>query len=191
MKYVKMAVSANFGDAFSILIASIFLPFLPIIPIQMLIQDMLYEMSQTMIPYDDVDKDFLKAPKKWDTSDLNVFMNIMGAVSSIVDCIGFLIFWYILGFDGNHATYFQTAWFLEGLISQTMIVHYVRTSKISTFGSIILGIITPYLLHNIKSFHFEIMPASFYLVVIYLLVLYSLIVEIVKKWYINKYHKWL
>ena len=85
-----------------------------------------------------------------------------------------------------------------------MIVHYVRTSKIpfiescankrliiSTFGSIILGIITPYLLHNIKSFHFEIMPASFYLVVIYLLVLYSLIVEIVKKWYINKYHKWL
>lgn len=204
MKYVKMAVSANFGDAFSILIASIFLPFLPIIPIQMLIQDMLYEMSQTMIPYDDVDKDFLKAPKKWDTSDLNVFMNIMGAVSSIVDCLAFLIFWYILGFDGNHATYFQTAWFLEGLISQTMIVHYVRTSKIpfiescankrliiSTFGSIILGIITPYLLHNIKSFHFEIMPASFYLVVIYLLVLYSLIVEIVKRWYINKYHKWL
>lgn len=204
MKYIKMAVSANFGDAFSILVASIFLPFLPIIPIQMLIQDMLYELSQTMIPYDDVDEEFLKTPKKWDTSDLNVFMNVMGLVSSVVDCLAFLIFWFVLGYNNNYASYFQTAWFLEGLISQTMIVHYVRTSKIpfiqsranikliiSTSLTIILGILMPYLLHNIKSFNFEILPLDFYIIVIFLLIIYSLLVEFVKRIYIKKYHKWL
>lgn len=204
MKYIKMAVSANFGDAFSILVASIFLPFLPILPIQTLIQDLLYELSQTAIPFDDVDKEFLMTPKKWDTSDLNVFMNVMGIVSSIVDCIAFLMFWYVLGFNQDKASFFQTAWFVEGLVSQTMIVHYVRTSKVpfiesranprlmaSTFGTIVLGILTPYVLHGIKSFHFEILPFKFYILVIGLLILYSLLVEVVKRLYIQKYHKWL
>ena len=130
MKYMKMALSASFGDCFSVLIASIFLPFLPMIPIQFLLQDLLYDLSQTAIPFDDVDKEFLITPHKWDTSDLKRFMVIMGLVASVIDVVAFLIFYFVLGFNSNNVILFQTAWFIEGVISQTMIVHFVRTSKI-------------------------------------------------------------
>ena len=136
MKYMKMALSASFGDCFSVLIASIFLPFLPMIPIQFLLQDLLYDLSQTAIPFDDVDKEFLITPHKWDTSDLKRFMVIMGLVASVIDVVAFLIFYFVLGFNSNNVILFQTAWFIEGVISQTMIVHFVRTSKIPFIESI-------------------------------------------------------
>ena len=153
IKYMKMALSSDFGDVFSIVIASIFLPFLPLLPIQMLLQDFLYDISQIAIPYDDVDKEFLEKPKKWSTKGISKFMNVMGITSSLIDVLAFLGFWFLFGYNASKETFFQTAWFVECLISETMIIHYVRTAKkpfiesrankwltLGTFGTIILWI---------------------------------------------------
>ena len=205
IKYMKMALSSDFGDVFSIFIASIFLPFLPLLPIQMLIQDFLYDFSQIGIPYDNVDEEFLIKPRKWDTKGLGTFMNVMGPVSSIIDVLAFLAFWFILGYNGAVSeSYFQTAWFVECLISETLIIHFVRTEKVPfvqskanpiltclTMVTIIGTIFTPILLHNIESFHFEIMPPLYYLIVAGLTILYVILVQIVKKIYIKKVGNWL
>ena len=205
IKYMKMALSSDFGDVFSIFIASIFLPFLPLLPIQMLIQDFLYDFSQIAIPYDNVDEEFLIKPKKWDTKGLGTFMNVMGPVSSIIDVLAFLAFWFILGYNSVASeTYFQTAWFVECLISETLIIHFVRTSKIPfveskaspmltrlTLVTSIGTILAPILLHNISSFHFEILPFSYYLIVLTLTALYVVLVQFVKKIYIKRVGEWL
>ena len=204
IKYMKMALSSDFGDVFSIVIASIFLPFLPLLPIQMLLQDFLYDISQIAIPYDDVDKEFLEKPKKWSTKGISKFMNVMGITSSLIDVLAFLGFWFLFGYNASKETFFQTAWFVECLISETMIIHYVRTAKrpfiesrankwltLGTFGTIIGTILTPILLHNIPSFHFEILPLKYYGFVILLLAIYSVLVEIIKKIYIKKNGEWL
>ena len=107
----------------TILIASIFLPFLPLLPIQMLIQDFIVEMSQIGIPYDNVDDEFILKPKKWDTKDLSKFMKIFGIISSITDVCAFIIFWFIFKYNAvEKQSYFQTAWFIECLISETLII---------------------------------------------------------------------
>mgnify|MGYP002544312231 FL=1 len=205
IKYMKMALSADFGDVFSIMIASIFLPFLPLLPIQMLFQDFIYDFSQIGIPYDNVDDEFIKSPKKWNTNGISKYMIVMGITSSIIDVIAFIIFWYVLGYNSiEKASYFQTAWFVECLISETLIIHFVRTSKIPfvqsranpiltalTMVTIIGTIITPILFHNISSFHFEILPPLYYLIVIGLTALYVALVQIVKKIYIKKVGEWL
>ena len=204
-KYMKLAISSDFGDVFSILIASIFLPFLPLLPIQMLIQDFLFQFSQIAIPYDKVDEEYILKPKKWNTKNLGKFMLVMGITSSIIDVIAFLIFWFILGYNSvQYEAYFQTAWFVECLISETLIIHFIRTEKIpfiqskasnilmimSTF-TIIGTIIVPIILRNISEFHFVILPAKFYLIVLALVFAYAVITQFVKKLYIKKYHEWI
>ena len=202
-KYLKMALSSDFGDVFSIVIASLFLPFLPLLPIQMLLQDFLYDISQIAIPYDNVDQEFLAKPKKWNTKDLSKFMNIMGMASSVIDICAFTIFWFILGYNASNPAGFQTAWFVECLISETMIIYFVRSSKsvfesvpdirliIGTLITIIGTILSPILLHSIKTFNFILLPNYYYLYVVLLLILYSSIVLLVKKHYIKKYGDWL
>lgn len=205
IKYMKMALSSDFGDVFSIVISSIFLPFLPLLPIQMLIQDFLYDISQVAIPYDDVDKEFLEKPKKWDTSGLGRFMKVMGITSSVIDVLAFLGFWFLFGYNCEaKQSWFQTAWFVECLISETMIIHYIRTSKmpfvesrpnklllISTIMTIVGTIVTPIILHSVVSFNFVILPLKYYAFVLVLLVVYTVLVQIVKKRYIKKYGEWL
>lgn len=205
IKYMKMALSSDFGDVFSIVISSIFLPFLPLLPIQMLIQDFLYDISQVAIPYDDVDKEFLEKPKKWDTSGLGRFMKVMGITSSVIDVLAFLGFWFLFGYNCEaKQRWFQTAWFVECLISETMIIHYIRTSKIpfvesrpnkllliSTIMTIVGTIVTPIILHSVASFNFVILPLKYYAFVLVLLVVYTVLVQIVKKRYIKKYGEWL
>lgn len=205
IKYMKMALSSDFGDVFSIVISSIFLPFLPLLPIQMLIQDFLYDISQVAIPYDDVDKEFLEKPKKWDTSGLGRFMKVMGITSSVIDVLAFLGFWFLFGYNCEaKQSWFQTAWFVECLISETMIIHYIRTSKIpfvesrpnkllliSTIMTIVGTIVTPIILHSVASFNFVILPLKYYAFVLVLLVVYTVLVQIVKKRYIKKYGEWL
>lgn len=205
IKYMKMALSSDFGDVFSIVISSIFLPFLPLLPIQMLIQDFLYDISQVAIPYDDVDKEFLEKPKKWDTSGLGRFMKVMGITSSFIDVLAFLGFWFLFGYNcETKQSWFQTAWFVECLISETMIIHYIRTSKIpfvesrpnkllliSTIMTIVGTIVTPIILHSVASFNFVILPLKYYAFVLVLLVVYTVLVQIVKKRYIKKYGGWL
>lgn len=204
IKYMKMALSADFGDVFSIMIASIFLPFLPLLPIQMLFQDFIYDFSQIGIPYDNVDEEFITFPKKWNTKGIAKFMIVMGITSSIIDVLAFLIFWHLLGYNSiDKESYFQTAWFITSLITELMIIYNVRTSKgifnsrpskvllSLTLLSSILTIVTPILFHNILSFHFEILSIKFYLYLLSLVILYVLIVSIVKRIYIKKNHEWL
>lgn len=205
MKYMKMALSSNVGNVFSVLIGSIFLPFLPMIPIQILIQNLIYDMSQIAIPFDNVDKEFLVKPKKWDTRDLKHFMNVFGATSSLFDIATFLALWFILGYNSiGKQQFFQTGWFIEGLISQTLIVHFIRTEKIpfiesiahkflllSTGISIALAVIIPYIFSGIKDFNFVILPSSYYIYLVIILLLYAVLVQVVKKIYIKKYNNWL
>lgn len=204
MKYMKMALSADFGDVFSITIAAIFFPFLPLLPIQMLLQDFIYDISQLALPYDNVDKEFLQKPKKWKTKGISKFMKIMGITSSLIDILAFIIFWFILGYNNeSQASYFQTAWFVTCLATELMIIYSVRSSKNTfmkdaspylntlTIVSLILTILTPIILTKISSFHFEVLPPVFYIYLILLILLYFLIVRIIKKIYIKKYGEWL
>ncbi len=204
IKYMKMALSADFGDVFSIMIASIFLPFLPLLPIQMLIQDFIYDFSQIGIPYDNVDDDFLSKPRKWDTKGISRFMKVMGITSSLIDVLSFIIFWYLLGYNSlSTQAYFQTAWFVTCLATELMIIYNVRTSKNAfissassklnflTMISFILTLFAPILLFRVASFNFRILPPIFYLYLIILMIFYFGIVSVIKKVYIKKYNEWL
>lgn len=205
IKYMKLALSSDFGDVFSVMIASIFLPFLPLLPIQMLIQDFVFQFSQIAIPYDNVDIEFIEKPRKWDTKDLGKFMKIMGVISSITDVMAFAIFWYLLGYNSvDKQAWFQTAWFIECIISETMIIYYVRTDKIPSFKSkpsktllllttftIIVTLIVPIVLNGVPNFNYVIMPPIYYLYLVLLTLTYAVIVHFVKKSYIRKNGEWL
>lgn len=205
IKYMKMALSADFGDVFSIMIASIFLPFLPLLPIQMLIQDFIYDFSQIGIPYDNVDKEFLIKPKKWNTNGISRFMKVMGITSSVIDVIAFIIFWYVFKYnDISKQAYFQTAWFVTCLVTELMIIHNVRTSKkpfiessaskpliYLSLLSLVLTITVPIILNNIVSFNFVILPFKFYICLLFLVLLYFLLILVIKKIYIKKNGEWL
>ena len=205
IKYMKMALSGDLGDVFSIMLASIYLPFLPLIPIQMLLQDFIYDFSQLGIPDDNVDAEFLLAPKKWNVKSISRFMIIMGLTSSVIDALSFLLFLFIFKYNNiTMAPYFQTAWFVTCLITELSIIFNIRTSKIPftesnaspklyvlTIFSMVLTIITPILLSKIESFDFVILPASFYICLVALVLLYFLLVLLIKKIYIKKYGEWL
>ncbi|MCH4191690.1 MAG: magnesium-translocating P-type ATPase [Butyrivibrio sp.] len=205
MKYMKMALSGNFGNVFSVLVASIFLPFLPMIPIQMLIQNLIYDFTQIAIPWDNVDSEFMQKPKRWDTRSLSHFMNVLGPVSSVFDVLTFAVLWFVLGYcSADQQVLFQTGWFMEGLISQTLIVHFIRTSKVpfiqscadirmifSSFCGIVAALFVPYVLHPIVSFHFAVMPMGYYGLLVLILLLYATAIEAVKRVYIRKNGEWL
>lgn len=205
IKYIKMALSGDLGDVFSIMLASIFLPFLPLIPIQMLIQDFIYDFSQLGIPDDNVDSEYLKTPRKWDVKGISRFMLIMGLTSSLIDALAFLIFLFIFKYNTiDKASYFQTAWFITCLVTELTIIYNIRTSKIPFMESnaskklniliifsLLLTIIMPIILSPIKSFNFVILPFYFYFILFALVNLYFLLVLLVKKVYIKKYGEWL
>ncbi|MBR6113496.1 MAG: magnesium-translocating P-type ATPase [Bacilli bacterium] len=205
VKYMKLALSQDFGDVFSIMLSSICLPFLPLMPIQMLIQDFIVEISQIGIPYDNVDEEFIKTPKNWDTKDLSKFMRIFGMISSITDIFAFIVFWFIFGYNTvDKQAYFQTAWFVECIISETLIIYYLRTNKFTFFKSnpskvlVTLTLITagctiliPILLSGVSGFNFVTLPINYYTYVVLLVALYSAIVQLVKRMYIRKHNSWL
>ena len=129
IKYIKMAASSNFGNMFSVLGASLFLPFVPMLPIQVLTNNLLYDFSQTAIPTDEVDAEWLKEPRKWAIGELRRFILFIGPVSSIFDYLTFFIMLYVFNSFGNPAL-FHTGWFVESLFTQTLIIHVIRTNKI-------------------------------------------------------------
>ena len=128
-KYIRMGASSNFGNMFSVLGASLFLPFLPMAPIQVLTNNLLYDFSQSAIPTDNVDDDYLSSPRRWDISNIFKFMLVLGPVSSLFDYATFAMMLYIFGAWANPAL-FQTGWFVESLLTQTLIIHIIRTAKI-------------------------------------------------------------
>ena len=203
LKYMKLALSQDFGDVFSILIASIFLPFLPLLPIQMLIQDFIVELSQIGIPYDNVDVSFIKTVRKWDIHSIGRFMVIFGMISSITDIVAFIVFWFVLKYNSiSQQAYFQTAWFIECIVSETLMIFYIRSKSNKesrpsrellylTIITILATIIVPIILSFFIGFNFVILPITYYLYLIGFIILYGIIAQIVKKIYIKKYNEWL
>ncbi len=203
LKYMKLALSQDFGDVFSILIASVFIPFLPLLPIQMLIQDFIVELSQIGIPYDNVDLEFIKKVSTWDIKSISKFMVIFGVISSITDVVAFIVFWYIFKYNNaDMQAYFQTAWFIECIVSETLMIFYIRTKHITksrpsntliilTIMTIVATIVVPMLLSLTTGFNFVMLPPVYYLYLIGFVTLYGVIAQIVKKIYIKKYNEWL
>ncbi|MGD0329421.1 MAG: magnesium-translocating P-type ATPase [Nitrososphaeria archaeon] len=192
MKYIMMGVSSNFGTMFSVAGASLFLNFLPMTAIQILLNNLLYDLSEATIPTDNVDEEYIEKPKKLDISYIRRFMMTMGPVSSIFD---FLTFFLMLEIFKAAVPVFQTAWFVESLVTQTLVVFVLRTRKtpfykskpgkfltISSLSVAAVAFIIPYTpLATI--FNFSPPPLAFYPALAGLIVAYLLLVEVVKKWF--------
>jgi len=131
LKYIKMTASSNFGNVFSVLIASAFIPFLPMLPMQLLVQNLLYDVSQIAIPFDNVDAELLSGPQRWDPAEIGRFMLFFGPISSLFDVTTFGAMWFLFGArTPAQQTLFQSGWFIVGLLTQTLIVHMIRTPKL-------------------------------------------------------------
>ncbi|MBK1896611.1 magnesium-translocating P-type ATPase [Chryseobacterium sp. YIM B02567] len=204
IKYIKMTASSNFGNMFSMLGASAFLPFLPMLPVHLLIQNLLYDISQISIPWDRMDEDFLETPKKWDAGGVAKFMFFIGPISSIFDFATFAVMYFI--FKANtveHQTLFQSGWFVEGLLSQTLIIHMIRTRKIPFIQSwattpvvaltsliMIIGIFLPFSPFA-TALKMQPLPLSYFPWLLGILTCYCLLTQWVKNWFIKKFNTWL
>ena len=204
LKYIKMATSGNFGNMISVIIASIFLPFLPLLPIHILIQNLLCDFAQLGMPFDNVDKEYIEKPKKWNTSGIKKFMVAFGFISTILDIICFVVLWFVMKFNTpEKAVLFQTGWFAFGIISQTLIIHMIRTHKvpfaqsrsskqllISTFAIVFITLIITFTKVS-TIFDLTQLPLAYLGWIVVLLVIYGCFIQIYKKVYLNRNHEWL
>lgn len=204
LKYIKMATSGNFGNMLSVIIASLFLPFLPLLPIHILIQNLLCDFAQIGMPFDNVDKEYIEKPKKWDTKGIKNFMFQFGLISTFLDVICFGVLWFVFKFNSvEKAVLFQTGWFAFGIISQTIIIHMIRTHKlpfvqsksskqllISTFTIVIVTLLICFT--NIAIiFDLSKLPIAYMAWIAGLLIIYISFIQIYKKIYISKFKEWL
>ncbi len=204
LKYINMATSGNFGNILSVVLTSIFLPFLPLKPIHILIQNILNDFAQLGMPFDNVDEDFILKPKLWNTVGIKRFMVVFGLISTLLDVCCFYVLWHIMGFNTIElASYFQTGWFAFGIISQSLIIHFIRTDKkpmIDSFSSkqlifstiLIVGVTILICFTNIATiFDLAMLPTNYLLWILVLLILYATIIQIYKKIAIKKQGEWL
>jgi Mg2+-importing ATPase len=200
IKYIRMGTSSNFGNMFSVLGASALLPFLPMQPVQILINNLLYDFSQTGIPFDDVDQEALIKPPKWKVDNIRRFMIFIGPISSIFDYSTYALMWFVFGATSvDNQALFQTGWFVESLMTQTLIVHVIRTAKIPFFQSraslpmlLITGTVMAvgmYLPFSpiAASLGFVPLPAVYFLWLALILTCYCVLTQFVKTWFIKKY----
>jgi Mg2+-importing ATPase len=191
LKYIKMTASSNFGNVFSVIGASALLPFLPMAPIQLLINNLMYDLSMTTIATDNVDDDFVATPRRWEMGNIARYMFVFGPVSSLFDYVTFGVMWFLLGLS-HHPVLFQTGWFVESLLSQTLIVYVIRTARVpflqsnpslpllvSTLGFCLLGILLP-VSPLAGLFGFAALPHLYWLYLIAILVIYMLLAQGVK-----------
>ncbi len=197
-KYIKMGASSNFGNMFSVLGASIFLPFLPMAPIQVLTNNLLYDFSQTTIPTDNVDDDYLESPRRWDIGNIFKFMVFIGPISSIFDYATYAMMLFV--FDcWNNAPLFQTGWFVESLLTQTLIIHIIRTAKIpfiesrasapliaTTIVICVVGITLPFTWVG-GALGFVPLPGLYWPLVAAMLLSYATLTHIVKAWFVRRW----
>ena len=201
LKYIKIAVSSNFGEVLSVLVASVVLPFFPITPIQLLVQSLLYDLGQLSLPYDNVDKEYLEKPRRWDLKSIKRFMFYMGPTSSIFDLIVFALIWFVFGV--RDAALFQTIWFCFGIISTMMGLHVIRSGKrpfvesnasnavyITTIGISLLTLLIPFTGLG-KIIGLVPLPLVYLLIIFGVAFLYCMLASFVKKKYIKKYGEWL
>jgi Mg2+-importing ATPase len=197
-KYIKMGASSNFGNMFSVVGASIMLPFLPMAPIQVLTNNLLYDLSQTAIPADNVDEDYLIVPRRWDISNIVKFMLFIGPISSIFDYVTYFAMIFVFSAWDNPAL-FQTGWFTESLLTQTLIIHIIRTAKIPFFESLAspaliatsivictVGIALPFT-HVGSSLGFVPLPPLYWPVVVAIIGCYAVLTHLTKVWFV---HRW-
>lgn len=199
IKYIKMAASSNFGNMFSVIGASAFLPFLPMLPLQILTNNLLYDLSQTTIPTDAVDEEWLARPRKWEIGNLRRFIVFIGPISSIFDYTTFFIMLYIFKCWTN-PTLFHTGWFVESLFTQTLIVHVIRTNKIPFIQSIAskpllissVAIVTTGVLLTViqpiaRVLGFVALPPLYWPLLLGMLLTYVVLTQVVKTWFIHRF----
>ena len=213
-KYIKMTVSSNFGNIFSLLISSIFLPFLPMAPIHLIVLNLVYDISCIALPFDNVDREFLQKPRIWSAKSITRFMALIGPISSIFDCTTFLILFFIIapmitesvyhhGMSSNFITIFQTGWFIESMWTQTMVIYMLRSPKLpfiqsrpalsvvmTTLAAVFFVTLLPY---GPFANLLKVSPlnGTYFLFLMIIMALYMISVTFVKHLYIKKYHEWL
>ena len=200
LKYIKMTASSNFGNVFSVLVASAFLPFLPMLPLHLLIQNLMYDVSQVAIPFDNVDEEQIRKPQRWNPADLGRFMLFFGPISSIFDILTFCLMWFVFHANVPEAqTLFQSGWFVVGLLSQTLIVHMIRTRRIPFIQSraawplilmtglvMLLGIALPF--SPLASYlQLQALPLSYFPWLVAILAGYMVLTQMVKGFYSRRY----
>jgi Mg2+-importing ATPase len=209
IKYVRMGASSNFGNMFSVLGASVFVPFLPMLPVQILANNLLYDIGQTAIPTDVVDPDSIALPRQWDIKELTRFVLFIGPCSSVFDYTTFLMMLYVFGcwdtstalVAARSASLFQTGWFVESLVTQTLIIHVIRTNKIpflqsrpswpvTVMGLVIMtiGVTIPF--SPVGSYlGFSRLPLLYWPLLAVTLLCYVLLTQGVKMWLLRR--KWI
>lgn len=198
VKYIKMAASSNFGNMFSVVGASAFLPFLPMLPIQVLTNNLLYDFSQTTIPTDDVDAEWLTKPRAWTIGKILRFILFIGPISSIFDYVTFFIMLYVFNCWDNPAL-FHTGWFVESLFTQTLIIHVIRTNKIPFIqswaswplivSSVIIVAVGAWLIVSplATTLGFVSLPPLYWLYLAMMLLGYAILTQVVKTWFIHRF----
>ena len=200
LKYIKMTASSNFGNMFSMIGASALLPFLPMLPVQVLLNNLMYDFSQTSVASDEVDAEYLAKPRQWDLKAITRFMLYIGPISSIFDYATFALMWFVLGANlAEHQKLFQTGWFVESLLSQTLIVHIIRTGRVPFFESMAslpltitgvvicaIGVALPFLPIG-AWFGFTPLPGIYWLALAAILVTYMALTQFVKTWMIRRF----
>lgn len=200
LKYIKMTASSNFGNVFSVLVASAFLPFLPMLPMQLLVQNLLYDISQIAIPFDHVDEELIKVPQRWQASDIGRFMIYFGPISSIFDVTTFALMWFVFGANTvQQQTLFQSGWFVVGLLTQTLIVHMIRTAKIpfiqSRAAPLLLAMTALIMITGVflpmgpfaDYFKLQSLPMLYFVFLVAILLTYMVLIQLMKKIYIRHY----
>jgi Mg2+-importing ATPase len=196
VKYIKMGSSSNFGNMFSMTAGSLFLPFLPMLPIQILLNNFLYDMSQLSIPTDEVDREYLASPRPWNINSIKRFMVILGPISSIFDLITFGVM--LLVFRAS-AVLFHTGWFIESLVTQTLVIYVIRTGKVpfiqsmpskpmmlTTLLVVATGIIIPFS-PLAGAFGFVAPPPLYFAILSLMVLTYIILVQVVKSWFVKKF----
>ena len=204
LKYIKMATSGNFGNMISVIIASIFLPFLPMLPVHILIQNLLNDFAQIGMPFDNVDNEYIQKPKTWNTEGIKKFMFHFGLISTVLDVMCFTVLWFIFRFNTvEKAVMFQSGWFVFGILSQTLIIHLIRTSKIpfiesksskqliiSTFTVVFITLIIAFTNISII-FDLSKLPYMYLFWITILMAVYIVFIQIYKRLYIKNNKEWL
>ena len=198
IKYLRMGASSNFGNMFSVLGASVFLPFLPMQPIQILANSLLYDTSQLAIPFDNVDKEYLQKPRKWNIDDIRRFIIYIGPVSSIFDYVTYFVMLFVFN-SWQNPSLFQTGWFVESLLTQTLIIHVIRSKGIPfiqnwahpllILTTILISSIGIFLVNSPLAFlfGFTTLPLLYWPVLVFILISYILLTQLVKIYYIKKF----
>ncbi|WP_406507860.1 magnesium-translocating P-type ATPase [Streptomyces sp. NBC_00212] len=200
IKYVKMTASSNFGNVFSVLVASAFIPFQPMLAIMLLVQNLVYDIAQLATPWDRMDEEYLRKPRNWDAKGIGRYMVTIGPISSIFDIAMFVIMWNVFGANSeSNQALFQSGWFIEGLLSQTLIVHMIRTRKIPfiqsratwpvmvmTILAVATGLYLPFS-PLAPTLGFVPVPMSYFPWLVGVLLAYCTLTQVVKGWYARRY----